>query len=75
MAKKPRLSEAPADTVERAAHRSKFEVTLDRLASMSPAQLRELGTRIAEHEAGDYMWKLLDAGFHAKRQQNLPGVE
>lgn len=73
--KKPHIAEVPGDVPPGEAHRSKFEVTLDRLASMSPKDLQELGRRLCEHETGEYILKLVLAGYQQPRQPTLPGVD
>lgn len=72
MQKKPRLAEA--QSASSTPHRSQYQVTIDRLCRMSPAELKKLGQSIAENDAGEFVMKMLNAGF-AVKQGHLPGVE
>jgi hypothetical protein len=68
----PDITEDP-DPATNGTHRNRYEVTLDRLAAMSPKQLKELGSRLRDHEAGAHMMKMLTAGFSMK-QAMLPEI-
>jgi len=53
------------DHSQQSRHRNKYEVTLARLASMSPAELRTLGAQLQAHEGGEYIMKLILGGYEA----------
>jgi len=55
-------------------HRNRYEVTLDRLAAMSTAELKTLGMKLREHEAGEHMWKMLSSGYRVQQGTFIEGT-